>query len=1389
MPLFEDPDEEIVEIQRTKAKKQTRPTADPRTVQLIERWTREAPWMKSSAVLPLARKGIGPNSPRGREIIRAGAKVKKKKSGLGFHTIGDIVSGGAGAFADVAEDVGGGVSTVAKGAARTGFAALQFGGEAIQGTAREFVNNGVEGSDLGQFGGVPLSARQAQSIAGQTTVGAAAEKWRETGRVSLGSGWFPMGEAQKRQSENARKAAPLIGGHGWSIGRAIANTVFEPGSKPFTVLSGLGDLAPAVVDPGAAAAKAVGRAGKARKLFDAGAVYGSRRTVLPEAVDAWLSSKDGRNVVKFLADTDDFDTIWKRTGQEIDVKTVVKLADATTEDDVLTILKPQLGVELLEKPTLGRLPTVQRRMDRVRLLQTMPGSHIDPNDLDDAVKQLDRFQKNVKLDPEVIARNNRLLAEATSPTEVYDVLINSVLKKAVSPKLGRFTKAWSNYHREFARYFVDEIGENVPVVGATIDDVAQALPTPHLYVEYLNGAIPLPDARELRRATSKLGRFIENHPTADVGVAAADAFMQEAWKPMTLLRGAWTVRVIGEEQVRMGAAGLNSIFAHPLSHIADIVKKRGASGITGEALRESDEGRAALSRGSGGFRGSRSLVKTRYKTVYARGDEQFADSWAEELAQLHADPVAKRLVSGLSEGDRMPGVRTGNPLEDVKAWFFEGAGRKFRKEMAEAGGRDDLLTREGADAYIDTVMRRVKIKTGEHSDLLDLVATGKLGDDALTDGQRINRTVSDRLAAMAEEGVGPQRVKGDVTIRVKGTAGGKVAERLDQATETLFNTLMSRPTNFLSRSPAFKQYYWQRVRTLLPSMDETAKAQALANAEKSGLAGNDLVALQKASKRIGAEGRALSLEEADHLAKGYGLDKTRDLLYDLSERSQFFDVTRLIMPFGEAWKEVLTRWAKLGIENPAIPRRAQQIVQGARGSGVFYENEYGEEVFAYPGTEFLTDKMIGAPIPFEGRVAGLSLMTEVLPGVGPVVQIPAGMYLPETPEWDGVREILLPFGERDSEAGFVESNLPAWLQKLRTSGLLRNVPGVSLVMNTDDTQERLLNNTAFDLFAWEVSSGKRKRPETLEDIQGGVEANMAKARWLYVIRGGAQFVAPTAPSPAHVAMDKNGNVQVASRMRDDLYVLQNGDPEKGIKGLGYEQGFQAWLDKYGDAAYLLSQPKSNSLVYGAPVTSDGVEWERANPDVRRSFPNVYGFFAPTTGEFDYNAYARQFRSGQREGLTPEQAVQLANNRIASHLFAQVTEIVGPNPDEAGRAKLRAIKEALRDEYYGFDLEVRGTGKRIERKDAIAELARAVKNPKIARTDAGQGLKLYLQARQVAVEKGGTPTSFQRNKSMKGTRDALRAIAASVIEEHPDFEGLWQQVFSNELNDDVEDGDG
>src|SRR5690606_27158437 len=86
-------------------------------------------------------------------------------------------------------------------------------------------------------------------------------------------------------------------------------------------------------------------------------------------------------------------------------------------------------------------------------------------------------------------------------------------------------------------YFADEIIENRKSAGVMVNGTVLEPQSPYLFTEYLNSVIPLPDARELRRATSQLARLVDTGWFTK-GVSSIEG-LQNGWKKLTLLRGAY----------------------------------------------------------------------------------------------------------------------------------------------------------------------------------------------------------------------------------------------------------------------------------------------------------------------------------------------------------------------------------------------------------------------------------------------------------------------------------------------------------------------------------------------------------------------------------------------------------------------------------------------------------------------------------------------------------------------------------------------------------------------------------------------------------------------------------------------------------------------------------
>jgi hypothetical protein len=417
-------------------------------------------------------------------------------------------------------------------------------------------------------------------------------------------------------------------------------------------------------------------------------------------------------------------------------------------------------------------------------------------------------------------------------------------------------------------------------------------------------------------------------------------------------------------------------------------------------------------------------------------------------------------------------------------------------------------------------------------------------------------------------------------------------------------------------------------------------------------------------------------------------------------------------------------------------------------------NAYGEEVFAYPGSEWVSEKLFGIPVPLTGRVAGLSLMTEVLPGVGPVVQVGAGAFLPDKPDLDGIRSILFPFGEPDTSNPLL-AYAPPWFKKL--------------ALSQEIGDEGQWNATVLDVARYLASTGDWDT-STRDGMTALIDEAKERAKKVYALRAGAQFFAPTAPTPEWVVKDKNGDALVAQVLLKEYQEYLHDEPASATERM---------LERHGEGLFLLLQGKTVEVTPAAPVTKAGGDWERSHPDLVKSFPNVYGFFAPQDGDLDLTVYGRQLASGARQRLTPEQALELANNRVANSIYQNARRGITGSPSRSQRAALRALKAYLVIKYPGYT-DFSGLPEKVSTDTLLRDLAQAASDERLADNPVVEPLKIYLQARSLAAEKGETPTSFRSAASLASTRSALRALGDRLVERHPSFATVWERVFDREM---------
>ncbi|MCP4221879.1 MAG: hypothetical protein GY773_00870, partial [Actinomycetia bacterium] len=436
----------------------------------------------------------------------------------------------------------------------------------------------------------------------------------------------------------------------------------------------------------------------------------------------------------------------------------------------------------------------------------------------------------------------RILARDDNPTGIAD--LDQTIRN-VRDEYFHIVERYTDDIKIGRAYTMDAIARgNANDIVMVDGQVIGAIGEPALMSELVGRMAPLPDPRKLRRMFSAYpGLFYSNgdlRRSPKVYDWLAN-FESGVFKPAILARLAWPIRVVGEEQVRMLAAHHSSMFRDPIHHISLMLGRGGKRGtFRGDALgavfANADEHVSALAQGSAGYsHGRRVLVENHdvidVRPLLASGNienvTRATDAWAEQLAIVAHDPTIQYILRGTQM----------SADELAEAYWVQM--RATRETIATAhptgvaqldGTRLDLLTREGSDAYLDQMRMVVDEVTSGDADLIDALRTRTLDGHAMAASSE-SATISDRFknALAARQSSMPSHLPEH--RRIAETRGGVWAA----GTEKMFGWLMAKPTNALSRSPVFRQSYWDEMVALAPRIDVAHADEILNNATLANL--------------------------------------------------------------------------------------------------------------------------------------------------------------------------------------------------------------------------------------------------------------------------------------------------------------------------------------------------------------------------------------------------------------------------------------------------------------------------------------------------------------------------------------------------------------------------
>ena len=658
----------------------------------------------------------------------------------------------------------------------------------------------------------------------------------------------------------------------------------------------------------------------------------------------------------------------------------------------------------------------------------------------------------------------------------------------------------------------------------------------------------------------------------------------------------------------------------------------------------------------------------------------------------------------------------------------------------------------------------------------------------------------------------------------------KVEGLYEKTINNAFQVLMSLQTNKLSRSPAFRRLYWKRVSETIEFLGKDARDEMvnIANTSLKEFTKYDPI-LDGYLKKINSAGYSgpkeaiTDVQIYDKMIASDALTQTKKLLYDISERTVVGDSLRFAFPFLEAYLEIFKTWtditSKAGGKNLVNLNKLVQsgsepnpLADPTGQRGFFYTNPVnGEEVFAYPGTGLIQKHMFpelqdtGVEASFPVYVSSINLVADIMPGIGPIIRVPASYFRKNFPEEGAINQFL--FGDFAPPRNLLEGAVPfpAWLKKFYQAYKKGGTSSPEL--------NRLFNNTVIDTYKALIYAGAID-DSTPEGSEEGLKLATNYAQKIFIIRGASQLIGPSgAASPLWSVTEKSGKSLFVEALADtyrDYKAAADGDDYGAT---------QRFIQEFGVDPTAMLTSKSRSVV-ARPQTVFSSEWARNNEDLYEDFNSTAFYLTPTDvdNEFSYDAYLNALEEGTLAPRTPEQWI-LAKNRllgsIAYENFLRNTKVGGVtlmNTNTKTAQLLKWTKQSqLMQQYWGYGQDA---GFEVDKPDTdflLQEMGGQTYLPdrtssfkqgwiktdytpidKLKDNNAAIAYGKYRQAYDKIVaegiKRGYAPSSIRTNRELVKARQYLRDLATKLILEYPEFGPLYNSILENELREEVSDAE-
>lgn len=510
-----------------------------------------------------------------------------------------------------------------------------------------------------------------------------------------------------------------------------------------------------------------------------------------------------------------------------------------------------------------------------------------------------------------------------------------------------------------------------------------------------------------------------------------------------------------------------------------------------------------------------------------------------------------------------------------------------------------------------------------------------------------------------------------------------------------------------------------------------------------------------------------TIEQLDDYAKALALQNTKKTLFDHVSRNNLVDTLRIVMPFGAAFQQHMSKYAEIIAEDPTRIRRAQLlfdgmtkadsgIIGGHRGEGFFYKDPAtGKYVFNLPASGWLTKLMTGVEAPMQAPVQGLSMAFHFNPHIGPAVQVLAANLIPDTPKTDWIVHMFMPYG-KDSAGGI----MPKWASDFNEA-----------VRGNTTNLETVYANTYMETLRALSTSGEYDLSNVQEKNKLFADAK-TKAKVIAGLRAIGQFMGPSSPQA-----DFNIHTDMG-----DVYASQLTQAFHKFQSENYDTAVQKFLETYGNDAILYLSNKTQSVAGGLEASKEFGDWERNNGKLLKNYPDTAAYMAPTGTDFDFTVWQRQLRSGARTRLTDKEMIDAAQYKAAEAQYRALREKLPANPSAAQAAWLRDWRVELNRQYPGFPAVSQFNPGKFPQQ--VQQMKQLIQEPSLKDNEVAQALGDYLYNRDQAVAKyiqaGGAESGFGTAAAAAPLREWLMQVGKSIKAQTPEFGRIYDRVLSYEV---------